>query len=354
MTAPRLSSTSPDAERRAALALAMAPGVGLATYHDLVARFGSALPAFDATVRGTARAELLADAESALVSAECSGAAVLVAGSEGYPASLLDLGDAPPILFALGDLATIAAPVVAIVGTRDATPYGERVARDLAGALARAGACVVSGMARGIDGVAHRSALAACGRTAAVLGTGIDVAYPAPHRALQDQIARNGLLLAESLPGARATPGSFPMRNRIIAALAGSTIVVEAGVRSGALITAAYAVELGRTVAAVPGPIDSARSAGSNELLRDGAVVIASIDDALALAGFAPAPVAPVRLPDGEDARAIWGALASGFSTPDLLSLRTGLPAQRCLAAITELELAGAIDCAIPGEIRRR
>lgn len=247
------------------------------------------------------------------------------------------------------------ATVVAIVGTRRATPYGERVTTELARAFARAGATVISGLARGIDAAAHRAALTATGRTAAVLGTGVDVAYPARHRALHAEIAARGLLLAEELPGERATSGSFPKRNRIIAALAQLVVVTEAPARSGALITANYALDLGRKVAATPGPIDSPQSAGSNGLLRDGAQVIASVDDALALVGVAPTSTAGREPTLGSEAeRAIWDALAHGPATIDLLAARCRLPARECLAAVTTLEIDGAVVCTPGGEVRRR
>jgi DNA processing protein len=209
-------------------------------------------------------------------------------------------------------------------------------------------------MARGIDGIAHVAALDAHGRTVAVLGTGVDIAYPAGHRLLHARIREHGLLLSEELPGAHAGPGSFPRRNRLIAALASVTIVVEAGVRSGAMITAGHALELGRTVAAVPGPIDAPQSTGTNSLIRDGATVIAEVADALQLVGLTP----PARRPPPEIAtaaeRAVWSALGEGALDVDTLAVRSGLPARACLAAVTTLELSGAIECALTGEIRRR
>lgn len=275
-------------------------------------------------------------------------------GDDGYPAALLDLASPPRVLWAIGDMDTLRPPVIAIVGTRKATGYGVRAAREIAGALARAGACVISGMARGIDGTAHVAVLDARGRTAAVLGTGVDIAYPAGHRPLHARIRAHGLLLSEELPGAHAGPGSFPRRNRLIAALASVTIVVEAGVKSGALNTATQALELGRTVAAVPGPIDAPQSVGANTLLRDGATVIVDVADALQLAGLTPPP----RRPDPEIAsaaeQAVWAALVDGALDVDTLTVRSGLPARECLAAVTTLELNGAIECAFTGEIRRR
>jgi DNA processing protein len=275
-------------------------------------------------------------------------------GDELYPTTLLDLRSPPRVLWAIGDVATLKPPVVAIVGTRKATAYGARVTRELSGALARAGACVVSGMARGIDGIAHIAALDALGRTVAVLGTGVDVAYPAGHRPLHARIRQHGLILSEEFPGTHAGPGSFPRRNRIIAALASVTIVVEAGKESGARITADEALELGRTVAAVPGPIDAPQSAGTNRLLRDGATLISDVADALQLVGLTPA----IRRPDPDIAtpaeQAVWRALADGALDVDALAARSRLPARECLAAVTTLELSGAIECALTGEIRRR
>ena len=275
-------------------------------------------------------------------------------GDDGYPPALLDLRSPPRVLWAIGELSMLEPPVVAIVGTRKATPYGERVAREIAGALARAGACIVSGMARGIDGYAHAAALDVGGRTVAVLGTGVDVAYPASHRPLHRRLRERGLLLSEEAPGAHAGRGSFPKRNRLIAALASVTIVIEAGADSGAGITAGHALELGRTLAAVPGPIDSPQSKGANLFIRDGATVIAEVDDALQLVGLTPR----VRRPDLEIAnpaeRAVWAALRDGGLDVDSLAARSGLPARECLAAVTTLELNGAIECALTGEIRRR
>lgn len=247
----------------------------------------------------------------------------------------------------------LSGPVVAIVGTRRATAYGLRVTRELSSALARGGACVVSGMALGIDGCAHRAALDVGGRTVAVLGTGVDVAYPRAHVALHSEIGARGLLLSELPPGAHSHGGSFPMRNRIIAALSPVVIVVEAPFKSGALITAHHAMDLGRDVAIVLGPIDSPQSQGSNELLRDGAHAIASIADALSLAKLAPQPRSGPQLDDEIEMR-LWEALATGAASLDELCARAAVPVAQCLTAVTALELRGAIECALTGEIRRR
>lgn len=273
-------------------------------------------------------------------------------GAAEYPGELLDLSHPPERLYALGNPDALTAPRVSIVGTRQSTAYGERVTRSLTTALVRAGVCVISGMARGIDGTAHRTALDTGGRTVAVLGTGIDVPYPAGHRQLHRMIVERGLVLSENPPGMTAHQGAFPKRNRIIAALAPVTVVVEAGRQSGALNTAGQALELGRTVAAVPGPIDSEQSAGSNELLRDGAVMIASIDDALSLLGVSlPKQGYDLELPEPE--LRLWDSLRHGPADVDRLSERTGLPLSKCLAGVSSLEIRGLVQCSLAGEISR-
>ena len=276
-------------------------------------------------------------------------------GSAEYPTELLDLRHPPFELYAMGRAAALTKPRVAIVGTRNSTAYGERITRSLTRSLVRAGASVVSGMARGIDGAAHRTALEEGGNTVAVLGTGIDVPYPVGHRQLHRAIAERGLVVSENQPGMRAQKGAFPKRNRIIAALAPVTIVVEAGFRSGALNTASQALELGRTVAAVPGPIDSEQSRGSNQLLRDGAVLIAAADDALTLLGLSASAdhgAATPLLPDTE--QRVWDATDKGFIEMDSLPATTGLTMAECLGAVTSLEILGLVECSLAGEVRRR
>jgi DNA processing protein len=271
---------------------------------------------------------------------------------ERYPEPLLELPDPPSCVWVRGDLALLERPCVAIVGTRRATAYGERVARELGRGVAAAGGTVISGLARGIDSAAHRGALDAGGGTVAVLGTGLDVAYPKGNARLQQTIGERGLLLSELEPTNAAHGGSFPRRNRIITALARVTIVAEAGVKSGALITASHALDLGRTVAAVPGPIDVPQAQGSNELLRDGAVFIAGVPDVLALLGLtAPLRVADLP-PDGAERR-LWDALALGAADLDTLCTRAALRAHEGMAAAGALELRGMIELALSGEIRR-
>ena len=203
--------------------------------------------------------------------AERLGARILIPDDAGFPPLLRTIAEPPPVLFALGNLALLERPALAVVGSRDHTGYGETVARSVAAQAARAGIVVVSGMARGLDAVAHTAALDAGGATVGVLGNGLGVIYPAANRRLYERVAANGLLLTEFPPGERPHAGSFPRRNRLISGLARVTLVVEAAVGSGALITAGAALDQGREVLAVPGPITSAVSAGTNRLIRDGA-----------------------------------------------------------------------------------
>lgn len=339
-------------ERRSALALTLIGGVGPVRHAELIDRYGSAARALE-TRPLAERERALAEAGRLIERGARAGARLVVRGEAGYPERLGQLHAPPAVLWLRGDSTMPDAPCVGIVGTRQPTAYGERVARNLATAFARAGAVIVSGMALGIDGVAHHAALAAGGGTIGVLGTGVDVAYPRMHASLHAQLGARGLLVSEEPPGARATPGSFPKRNRIIAALSTAVIVVEADHDSGALITADHALELDRAIAAVPGPIDSPRSNGTNRLLRDGAIVIAEVADALALLGL-EGPAERTMSHASHAERMVWKALSGGAIDVDALAASTDLPLRECLAALTALELAGAVECDPTGEIRRR
>lgn len=276
-------------------------------------------------------------------------------GDVAFPQTLRELTRPPESIFTIGDETILRmAPnrLVAIVGTRDASPYGMRVAAALADAFTKAGVGVVSGLARGIDSAAHRAALEAGGKTIAVMGTGVDVPYPVGHRRLHAEIAAKGLVLSENEPGTPAGPGCFPKRNRIIAGLARVTIVVEAPYKSGAINTATQALEAGRVVAAIPGPIDSPRSAGANLLLRDGAQIIHSIDDALMLYGLCRARKDEAPAPGGVEST-LWDALAAGPASAELLTSRSGLNVRQVLEGIARLELCGMVQQQANGSIER-
>ena len=260
------------------------------------------------------------------------------------PRLLGAIHDPPRVLFLRGEgeTALLDLPTVAVVGARACSSYGRSVARLLARELAAAGAVVVSGMARGIDGEAHRGALDARGITVAVLGCGVDRDYPAAHAELARRICERGLVVSEYEPGIEPAPWRFPARNRIIAGLSRATVVVEARERSGALITADFALEEGREVLAVPGEITSALSAGTNALLRLGATPVTCAGDVLESLGVEV--VAGDPSPSlGTDAAALLEHLRDGALTADELVRSSSIEPAAASAALMELELAGAV-----------
>jgi DNA processing protein len=265
-------------------------------------------------------------------------------GGREYPPLLRSIPDPPPILWVRGEAPSelLARPAVAIVGARACSSYGRSVARSLGRELAAAGLVVVSGMARGIDGEAHRGALDVDGITVAVLGCGIDRDYPAAHRDLAGRIVEKGLIVSEYEPGIEPAPWRFPARNRIIAGLCGATVVVEARERSGALITADFALEDGREVMVVPGEITSAVSIGSNALLRLGATPVTGAVDVLEAYGIerSAEPPAPIEGLAGD----LLLRLADGAASIDELARAAGVAPGEVAAALIELELAGRVD----------
>ena len=261
-----------------------------------------------------------------------------------YPELLRELHDPPPGLFlrGSGDVELLSEPAVAIVGARMCSSYGSQVARKLGRELAAAGLVIVSGLARGVDGEAHRGALEAGGATVGVLGCGVDRDYPAAHAHLARGICTSGLVVSEYAPGVEPAPWRFPARNRIIAGLCRATVIVEARERSGALITADFALEAGREVFAVPGEITSTLSTGTNALLRLGATPLTSASDVLELFGLER--TSEQRLDLGDDAAAVLVVLAREPAAADELGRATGLDATALATALAELELAGAVS----------
>jgi DNA processing protein len=276
-----------------------------------------------------------------LVGLEAKGIRWLGQSDERFPMLLGAIHDPPAGLFVRGaaELDVLGRATVGVVGARSCSPYGAQVARMLGRELAAAGLVVVSGLARGIDGEAHRGALDAGGTTVAVLGCGIDRDYPASHAELAARIRATGLALSEYAPGVEPAPWRFPARNRIIAGLCAATIVVEARERSGALITADLALEEGREVLAVPGEITSALSRGTNDLLRLGATPLTQADDVLELFGLSAATATAVELTEVADK--VLSRLRDGPASADELARATGLEAGALASALTELELAG-------------
>lgn len=259
-------------------------------------------------------------------------------------------GGAPMVLWALGPerLDEVADRAAALVGTRASTIYGEQVTADLAGGLVERDVAVVSGGAYGIDGAAHRAALDCDGITVAVLAGGLDIPYPAGHSGLLHRIARSGLLFTEYPPGVRPARHRFLTRNRLVAAVAGAAVVVEAGLRSGAANTAAWARALGRVVAAVPGPVTSSASAGCHALLRNGAQLVTRADDVVELVGrigeLAPEPPRPTTALDGlgDAERRVYEALPGRCAaTVDEIAVASALPPEQVLGPLAILELAG-------------
>lgn len=267
--------------------------VGAVTYHRLVAEHGSATAAL-AALPEVARAAGVEGyvpcppevARHEMAQARKAGARMLVPGGPDYPAGLMEMPDAPPLLWLRGDPAWLARPMVAMVGARNASSLGVRMARRLSAALGAAGQVVVSGLARGIDAEAHGAALAT--GTVAVMAGGVDVIYPEEHASLAARIAEGGCLLSEQPMGLVPQARHFPLRNRIIAGLSRAVVVVEAAARSGSLITARDALDLGREVLAVPGHPFDARAAGCNMLIRDGAVLVRGAEDVLEALGASP------------------------------------------------------------------
>lgn len=263
-------------------------------------------------------------------------------GDGAFPALLRELHDPPARLYLRGGAPELLArPAIALVGARSCSPYGAQVARELARELAAAGLVVVSGLARGIDGEAHRGALAAGGTTVAVLGCGIDRDYPRSHAGLAARIAESGVIVSEYPPGVEPAPWRFPARNRILAGLALATVVVEARERSGALITADFALELGREVFAVPGEITSALSAGTNDLLRQGAAPLLGPDDVLAALGIERAPPPTPGLSPA--AARVLDVLGAGACGVDEIVRAGRLGSGEAAAALVALELEGLV-----------
>lgn len=350
-----------DPEREAYLTLALLPGIGSQRLRALLNQFGSPSGALAApfellratpTINGPAASAVArADRRAgrrALAASRRSECTLLMPGDACFPECLVQIDEPPPVLFMLGNLDLLARPAVAIVGSRDHSAYGGEVARWLGRTAAEAGLVVVSGMARGLDALAHVGALDATGHTIGVLGNGVGVVYPAANRALYQAVAARGLLVSEWPPGERPTAGAFPRRNRLISGLARVTVVVEAAQKSGAKQTVDCAIQQGRDVMAVPGPITSEVSKGTNELIRDGCEPLLEIADLLAhypeVARPRVAARAGVDMP-GQSAlqRRITTLLRLAPRALTELCAGTDEAPAAVLDALTELELAGAV-----------
>jgi DNA processing protein len=289
---------------------------------------------------------------------DAAGCWAICRHDDSYPPGLRDATDAPWALIGRGDRGLLDGlepqAAVTIVGSRRATYYGREVARELGRELGTAGLVVVSGLAFGIDACAHRGALDAGGATLAVLGCGPDTAYPAAHRSLWRRVAATGAVVSELPPGSTPWRWSFPARNRVMAALAGMTVVVEAATRSGSLITADLAAELGRDLGAVPGPVTSRASAGPNELLAGGACVVRDGQDVLdAMLGAGETRLQRTGPPLDPEQASVLAAVEVGAATADAVAAAVDLPAARASAALTRLELLGYLAASPVGTFAR-
>ncbi len=344
------------------LRLALISGVGPRLRQALLDRFGDAesvlaaapsdlrtVPGIGAKLcRAISRADDEVDVAALLKICQENAVRILTDDEEPYPRLLKEIHDPPSVLFVRGAFEPRDAMAIAIVGTRHATAYGLRQAERLGGSLARAGLTVVSGLARGVDAAAHRGALAAGGRTIAVLASGVLTIAPPEHKSLADEIAGQGALISETPPQAAPKSGVFPQRNRLISGLTLGTIVVEAADRSGALITARHAMEQGREVFAVPGPVDSRASRGCHRLLRDGARLVESAEDVLEELGplvegaetdDGRIVLHPAELLLNELEQQVLSAVGTEPTSIDQVAIDTALPPHRVLAAISVLEM---------------
>jgi DNA processing protein len=357
-----------DDEFAAWFRLLEAPGLGRATARRLLAACGSPEGVFRAPratlqqLVGPALTDALLQASPELTKRLAlaqdwrrggSDRHVLALGDADYPAALMQAADPPLMLYVRGELARLAARSLAIVGTRHPSPQGTQNAHAFATHFSQQGWVVVSGLAQGIDGAAHEGALEGAAGTVAVLGTGLDLIYPRAHQVLAERIAAHGALVSEFPPGTPALPLHFPQRNRIIAGLTQGTLVVEAALKSGSLITARLALEAGREVFAVPGSIHAPQSKGCHALIKQGAKLVENAQDVLdELGGTRPLPLsAPVG--DTRETDPLLAALGHDPTTLDALQARTGMATSVINARLLELEFEGRLN-RLPGGLFQR
>ena len=347
-------------ERQAYIAFNLTEKVGPATLEKLMAQFGSAVAAWEAYPNKIARAGGAVDWAAEERLAAKFGVTIVTAIDEGYPERLKASPGAPLVLYVKGDVAALSKPAVAIVGTRRATTYGQSLARRFGAELARAGWSVVSGLALGIDAEAHRGALEGEGVTVGVIGSGLDRFYPEENRDLAREIVKKGGAVVSEFPfGRPADQTTFPIRNHVVAALATGVLAVECPLRSGTLITTSLAADLGRTVMAVPGRVDSRMSAGCLSLIREGATLVRNTDDVLEAVGGGLAlppqddkPTAPARDPETppysvEEALLMTHVDEEGVSL-DALAREVKLPIAKVSSLAMELRLKGFVKF-LPG-----
>ena len=334
-------------------------GIGPAKFQALLDHFGDLQSAWEATAdelraAGLDRRALRSllstreklDLDAQVTRLEKASVKVLTWQSPEYPERLRHIYHPPPVLYLRGSLTLADEWSVAVVGTRRATVYGKEAARHIASELARTGVTVVSGMARGIDATAHKAALDSGGRTIAVLGSGVDVAYPAENRHLMLRVIEQGALLSEYALGTPPEASNFPPRNRLISGLVQGVVIVEAAERSGALITADYAVEQGRDVFAVPGNMFNRNSVGCNRLIQQGAKLVLSVDDILEelnLTMVAQQQELQAVVPENETESQVLDLLSSDPLHVDEIVRRTALPVSKVSSTLALMELKGMV-----------
>ncbi len=277
---------------------------------------------------------------------ESQGIKILTWQDETYPQRLKEIEQPPPVLYVRGEYLPDDLYAVAIVGTRRVTPYGRQITEELSSFLARNGITVVSGLARGVDAIAHQTALKAHGRTIGVLGSGVDKIYPPEHRQMAEQMMSQGAIISDYAPGTPPDASNFPPRNRIISGLALAVVVIEAGETSGALITAEFAAEQGREVFAVPGSILAPQSKGTNKLIRNGALPLLSVDDlmqALNLSRMGEHKAVRKIIPGDETEARVIGVLGAEPLHVDEIRNQTELPIEKVSAALVLMELKGMV-----------
>ena len=301
---------------------------------------------------GMTRASIQSLAALAIARGASRGLTPLVWTDAAYPPMLAAIVDPPPMVWLRGCVEALERQAVAIVGSRAGSPYALAVAERLAADLAERGIAIVSGLARGVDSAAHRGALGAGGTTIGVLGSGADVVYPSEHKTLAQEMTARGAVLSELVPGTRPLPMFFPMRNRIISGLSRAVVVVEAGEKSGSLITARAALDQGRDVLAVPGNVLSGRNRGSHALLRDGATIVETADDILEELGLSPAPAS--HRAGASAADPVLACLTPGESSDvDTIAEQSGLSIARLLPRLFDLEVKGLVRRAGGGRFIR-
>ncbi|GAA4421304.1 DNA-processing protein DprA [Bremerella cremea] len=350
-----------DPEFQAAIRLALSSGIGPAKIQGLEAYFGSLAAALQATARqlqevsgiGPKVAKTIVEANTLDIERELDhcrdfGIQILTRSDEAFPGLLREIVDPPTLLFVRGEFLASDELAVAIVGTRHATHYGKKQAERFGYELAKAGFTVVSGLARGIDAAAHRGAIKAGGRTIAFLGGGVSKIYPPEHVDLAEEVSQSGAIVSEAAPLVSPIAGAFPQRNRLITGMSLGVVIIEAALRSGALISARMAMEQNREVFAIPGQIDNPVARGVNSLIRDGATLVQSVDDVLEQLGPLRKPLkvsetqtvlAPAELQLNDQEQTVLQHIDLAPMSLDALVARSQLPVHRVLSTLSILEM---------------